>query len=124
MDIKYEKLSNLVGSEITIESVQGFQWKMWDSVNNKMLVSDSWQKDYQKRYQVITDKGKIDMSQSQMANMLEGVCHAGVSDINNCTFSVKSNGKTGKEIRYWLTPIRTPKPEDTSEQGDDGFGGW
>lgn len=117
MDVKFEKLSNLVGQEITIESVGMFQWKLWDNQNNKMLVSDSWQKDYQKRYPVTTDKGQIDMSQSQVANMLEGVSHAGKSDINGCTFNVKSNGKTGKEIRYFLNAVRTP---ENSSQDDSG----
>lgn len=119
MNQNYEKLSNLVDENITIENVLGFQWKMWDAQNNKMLVSENWQKDYQKRYQVITDKGQIDMSQSQVANMLEGVCHAGKSDIIGCTFHVKSNGKTGKEIRYFLNAVRTSENSSQSELGEE-----
>lgn len=113
--VDFNKLSNLVDQDIQIESVMGFQWKMWDATNNKMLVSDTWQKDYQKRYQVVTDKGQLDMSQSQMANMLEGVCHAGKSDIIGCTFHVKSNGKSGKEIRYFLNAVKTAPQEDPND---------
>lgn len=117
-DKKFEKLSNLVGETITVEKVLDFQWKMWDAANNKMLVSDNWQQGYQKRWQVVTDRGQIDMSQSQVANMLEAVSHAGQSNIIGCTFSVKSNGKTGKEIRYFLNAVRTA-PSQQEEMTED-----
>lgn len=120
--VDFIKMSNLVNEDITIESVLGFQWKLWDNANNKMLVSDNWQKDYQKRWQVVTDKGQVDMSQSQMANMLEGVAHAGKSDIIGCTFNVKSNGKPGKEIRYWINAVKTAPKEDINQ--DIGSDEW
>lgn len=107
----FVKLSSLVGQDILIESVLGFQFKMWDNENKKMLISDNWQQGYRKLWQVVTDKGQLDMSQSQMANMLEGVCHAGRSDIIGATFNVKSNGKTGMEIRYYLNPVRVASIE-------------
>lgn len=120
----FTKLSALVDDEFTVEKVWGYKFKMWDVGSSKMLTSDTWQKGYQKRWDVDTDKGKLDISATQLGNMLEGVCHSGAADINGCTFSVKSNGKTGMEIRYWLSPVRTQKVEDANEQGDDGFGGW
>ena len=124
MEKSFTKLSSLVDDEFTVEKVWGYKWKMWDTTQNKMLVSDNWEKGYQKRWDVDTDKGKLDISQSQMGNMLEGVCHAGNAYINGCTFSVKSNGKTGMEIRYYLNPVRT-KP--MSADDDIPYGepeGW
>lgn len=118
MEKSFTKLSALVGDEFTVERVWGFKWKLWDVSSNKMLVSDNWEKGYQKRWDVDTDKGKLDISSSQLGNMLEGVCHAGSADIIGCTFSVKSNGKTGKEIRYYLNPQRT-RPAGEEGQGDD-----
>lgn len=112
---EFNKLSNLIDENITIEKVDRFQWKKWDQANGKMLVSEDWQPDYQKRYQVTTDKGIIDMSQSQIAQMLEGVSHAGAADIIGCTFNVKSNGKTGLEIRYYLNAVKTAPKGDEAD---------
>ena len=112
MDKQFTKLSNLVNEDITIERVDAFQWKMWDAANSKMLTSENWQKDYQKRYPIVTDKGQLEVSQTQLAGMLEAVSNAGKSDIINCTFHVKSKGQTGKDIRYYINAVRTAPPED------------
>jgi hypothetical protein len=120
---KFNKLSNLVGDEFTVERVWGYKFKTWDPQQNKMLVSDEWRKDYQKKWDVDTDKGKLDLSASQMGNMLESVMHAGKADVVGATFSVKSNGKTGMEIRYWLNPVRTASSASQDSSGDwpEGF---
>lgn len=118
MDKQFVKMSALVNEDITIQSVQGFQFKFWDNTNNKMLVSDSWIKDYQKKWAVITDKGQLDVSQSQMGSMLESASHSGKADINNMTFNIKSNGKQGMEIRYFINPVRQAiaKPESKIDE--------
>jgi hypothetical protein len=115
--MNYTKLSALVGETIRIEKVYGFKWKKWDSVNNKMLMSDKWERDYQKKYTVETDKGVIDLSPSQMGTLLECVTEDGRADINGRTYSVKSNGQTGKEIRYYLNPVK----EEDVVVGNDGW---
>lgn len=106
----FTKLSALIDQEITIQSVPSVWWKQWDATNNKMLVSDHFEKGYRKLWQVVTDKGQLDLGSGQMGNLLEGVMHAGKSDIVGCTFSVKSNGKTGLDIRYYLNPVKTAEP--------------
>lgn len=115
----FVKLSSLVNDEFTVKTVKGFTFKMWDAQQNKMLMSDQWQKGYRKLWQVVTDKGQLDLGDGQMGNLLVGVMHSGKADINGCTFSVKSNGKSGMEIRYYLTPVRTAPPED-QEYGSPG----
>lgn len=107
MEKQFTKLSNLIDHEITIESVGGYSFKQWDASQGKMLVSDSFQKGYRKLWQVVTDKGQLDLGSGQMGNLLEGVMHAGKADIIGATFSVKSNGKTGLDIRYYLNPVKT-----------------
>lgn len=125
MEKSFTKLSALVDSEFTVESVLGYSFKMWDAQNNKMLVSDSYEKGYRKLWQVVTDKGQLDLGDGQMGNLLVGVMHGGKSDIVGCTFSVKSNGKSGLDIRYYLNPVKT-KPMDADD--DIPFGdvpeGW
>lgn len=103
---KYIKLSDLVGSEFTVETVWGFSYKKWDNEARKMLSSPTYEKGYRKLYQVGTDKGKLDLGSGQMGNLFEGVQHAGQANIIGATFSVKSNGKSGMEIRYYLNPVR------------------
>ena len=102
----YVKLGALVNQQFTITKVWGYKYKMWNPQTNKMEVSDTWEKGYQKKYQVDTDKGKLELSSSQVGQLLEGVFKDGVADINNQTFSVKSNGKTGVYIRYYLSPAK------------------
>ena len=117
--MNYNKLSNLVDQEITINNVGKWTYKKWDAVNSKMLTSEKYQEDFRKVYTVDTDQGIIDISSSQMGQMLEGVSIDGASDINRKTFKVKSNGKTGKEIRYFINPVfnsDTVKVEHTTTE--------
>ena len=62
------------------------------------------------------------MSQGQLGQMLEGVFKDGVADVNGRYFSVKTNGKTGMDIRYYINPVKSPQestlPSDTQTQGD------
>lgn len=101
----YVKLSNLVNDKFTVQKIWGSKYKMWDEQERKMLVSDTWIRDYRKIWEVDTDKGKLDMSQAQVASLLEAVCINGAADIVGRTFSVKSNGKDGMEIRYFFDAV-------------------
>ncbi len=116
----FTKLSDLVNNYFTVEKVWGYKFKRWNNETKKMEVSDTWQKDYQKKWDIDTDKGKLDLSQSQLANLLESVCKNGTSNIIGRTFSVKSNGKTGMDIRYFFNVSgEAPKPVDVPEPPDD-----
>lgn len=110
----YIKLSGLVDSQFTINKVFGYRWKMWDNTERKMLISETWVKDYRKMYTLETDKGTLDLSASQFGNLLEAVTKDGRADINGRSFSVKSNGKSGMDIRYFLSAVResNTKPSD------------
>lgn len=125
----YTKLSNLVDDTFTVQKVFGYKFKMWDAANNKMLISDTWVKDYQKKYTIDTDKGALDLSSGQMGGMLEAVTQDGRSDINGRTFSVKANmtaeqfakasQEDKKKIRYYINatkdapaaPVKATEPE-------------
>ncbi len=103
--ITYIKLGELVNSQFKVEKIFPSRYKAWDNDARKMLMSDTPQQGYQKKYTVDSDKGRLDMSQSQIAQMLEGVTEDGRADINGRSFKVKSNGKTGMEIRYFINPV-------------------
>lgn len=120
MEKEYTKLSNLVNGTFTINKMFGYKWKMWDNTDKKMLVSDSWQKDYRKIYGAETDKGILDLSASQMGILLETVSKNGEANLNGRTFQVKSNGKTGMDIRYFFNAVhdnhnQIAKPVETNQ---------
>jgi len=113
MDKQYTKMSDLVDQEFLVESVGMYKFVAWDNENKKFITEQNWFQGASKKYPVTTDKGLVDMSASQIGNMLEGVQHAGKSDIIGATFKVKSNGKTGMEIRYYINPVKVaPRQED------------
>ena len=110
-DTKYIKLVDLVDNSFTVEKVFYPQYKMWDSEAKRMLISERWEKGYRKIYGVVTDKGTLDLSSNQLANMLESVSKAGEAKIIGRTFNVKSNGKSGMDIRYYINPTKEERQE-------------
>ena len=119
----YTKLSTLVDDQFTVNKVFGYKFKMWDNTSKKMLISEKWEQGYRKMYTIETDKGTLDLSASQLGNLLEAVTKDGRADINGRSFSVKSNGKTGMDIRYYLNAVKeTERPvaqaTDEYEQND------
>lgn len=109
----YTKLADLVNKEFTVVKAFGYQWKMWDNNAKRMLVSEKWEQGYKKVYAVETDKGVLDLGSGQLSALLEAVYSKGQADINGRTFAVKSNGKTGMDIRYFFNAVRQDKPEGT-----------
>jgi len=120
---EYIKLSGLVDSQFTINKVFGYRYKMWDNEQRKMLISETWVKDYRKMYTLDTDKGTLDLSASQMGNLLESITKDGRADINGRSFSVKSNGKSGMDIRYYLNAVKDAPvaPKAPQNEGFDPF---
>jgi hypothetical protein len=112
---EFTKLSNLIDENIKIERVLGYMWKKWDAQNNKMLTSLKFEPGYRKLWQVVTDKGQLDLGSGQIGNLLEAVMHSGKSDIIGVTYNVKSNGKTGIDIRYFLNPVRIDEAQEHLE---------
>jgi hypothetical protein len=102
---KYTKMSDLVGGQFKVTACGGYKWKKWDTESNRMVVSEKYEKGFQKRYPLETDKGLLDVSASQLGAMYEGASDLGRSNIVGRSFTVKSNGKTGMEIRYYLNPV-------------------
>ena len=110
----YVKLGQLVDDQFTVEKVWGYQFQKWDDVEKKMLRSDTYEQGYRKVYNLDTNKGKLTLGSGQVGNLLEAVLKDGVADLNGKTFSVKRNGKTEKDIRYFFNVARAEeakKPE-------------
>lgn len=119
--MNYTKLSALVGDIFTIEKVWGYNWKKYDPEQNKMLVAERFEPGYRKVYEVDTDKGKLDLGSGQLGTLLETVFKEGKADLNDKTFEVKSNGKTGMDIRYFFNEVKTDKLPDAELNGEVEF---
>lgn len=111
----YTSLKELVGDTFTVEKAGGYTWKKWDNDAHRMLISDDYEEGFKKRYTLDTDKGRMDVSTSQLGAMLEITYKDGKADINGQTFSVRSNGKEGKEIRYFINWAPSEKQVEPSQ---------
>ena len=98
----YVKLSDLVGKSFRVDKVWGYDFVKGDAENKKMLKSDSWQEGYRKVYNLETDKGKLSLSASQLGQLLELYQQGGEAKIVGRGVGVKSNGKSGMDIRYFF----------------------
>lgn len=114
--MEYIKLKDLVNDQFTVEKVVGVKWVMWNDAESKYERSDTPQKGYTKQYLAQTNKGALNVSQSQMAQMLEAASDLGKADVIEKKFEVRSNGKDGKEIRYY---INLAKPVEQTEDAED-----
>lgn len=92
----------------TVIAVRGFVWKSWSKELNKMEESPIPKKGFTKKWSLETDKGVLEISQSNMGTLLELCLRGTVSDLTNETFKTRTNGLTGLDIRYWFD--RVPKP--------------
>lgn len=113
--ITYTKLANLVNDEFTVEKAGGYTFKKWDDTTKRMLISETYEEGYRKMYTIDTDKGRLDLGSGQLSALLEAVYTKGEASLNGRTFKVKSNGKTGMDIRYYFNPVRESQP------AGDGF---
>lgn len=127
---EFVKLSSLVNDQFTVEKVWGYTWKKWDNDQKRMLTADKWAEGYRKIYEVDTDKGKLSLSGSQLGQCLEAIFENGIANLNGKTIAVKSNGKTGMEIRYFFNKAQPSRASsgvshvgDVVPSGDDILGG-
>lgn len=105
--MEYIKLKELAGNEFKINSIEGYIYKLWDPQSKKMLFSKTWVQGYRKMWKIQTNRGVLDLSNSQLGQLCMSVMTpTGNVEVKGETFGVKSNGESGKEIRYFFTHIK------------------
>lgn len=104
----YAKLKDLVNSNFTVEKVLGYNWKKWNGSGYDK--SDRYQEGFQKKWDVDTNKGKLDLTNNQFFGLLEAALHDGAAILPGATFEVKSNGKEGMEVRYYFNEVKDVNP--------------
>ena len=108
---KFIKLKDLIGSSVTIQSVDPYVYKMWSDADKRFVTSQTHQEGFSKKYPVTTDKGKLDLGSGQIGSLLTACFRNGAADLIGKTFSVKSNGKEGMDVRYFFDLTEIPAPE-------------
>lgn len=105
MDTQYTTLSKLVNDTFIITGCKGWTWKKWDNENKKMLLSMNWAEGYRKMFTFITSKGQLDLSEGQVGQILARAFNNKElsAKLSGAEVAVKSNGKTGMDIRYFLS---------------------
>lgn len=100
------KLKDIQG--FTVNKVFGFKWELWIEAERRYVREDKWFQGGKKKYNLgITvngEQGYLSVSANQYANMLEAYSREGKSDIIGQSFTVKTNDKEGKDIRYYINP--------------------
>lgn len=117
----FTKLSLLVNDSFTIEKVNEYVFKRFNPQTMKMETSQDWQKDFQKKYPTLTDRGELDLSAAQLASLLEACSYGGKADVVGKTFEVKSNGKTGIEIRYFFNVVKDKEVRTEESDKDEVY---
>lgn len=121
--MEYTKLPNLVNKDFTVLEAYGYEYKKYDPDSRRFITSETYQEGFRKTYTIKTDAGKLDLGSGQLASLLEAVYRKGEANIINKTFHVKSNGKTGLDIRYYFNPVRSATPNVRENRArEDGAG--
>lgn len=123
----FVKLSALDTFELKFLKDQSY--KKWDDVQKRMDVSDNWFQGSHKVYTVETDQGTLDLTEDQLSKILVAAFNpaAMTSSIQGKRYKVRTNGKTGIEIRYFfglvietqnLPPSSAPSQENDKTPRD------
>jgi hypothetical protein len=92
----------------TVNKVFEYKWKLWIEAEKRWVVDENYFEGGKKKYKlgvtVNGSQGYLEVSQNQLANMLEAYHNDGSSSIIGCDFTVKTNGKDGMDIRYYINP--------------------
>lgn len=99
----FTKLSALVKDSFIPTEYKGMFYKKWDAATNKMETSEEYKEGFKKVFTFETNKGTLDLSSAQLGQMLVAAFEHGKGGmIQDQEFVVKSNGKTGMDIRYYI----------------------
>lgn len=113
--MNYIKLSDLTDRQFKFKRVIGSSYKYWDDVSKKFLRSDTPQKGYSRKWEceVATKEGicQVEVSDDFLSKVLLDA-FAKNCGIEDQIIYLKTNGQTGKEIRYYPNILLVEKKPD------------
>jgi len=121
---EFKKL--LDGMNFTLKSYNKKIFSRFNKETNKFETSPTWIKGYQPKYIFEAEDCMLSLSKDQLGQILVG-CFEEKNDWKDTKFYVKTNGKTGLEVRYYINVSKQddysqPAPSDNGSQVEDiGF---
>lgn len=115
----FKKLAEI--KSFTIEKIVKAYFERWNETEGKYEKSETWQEGFTPKWLIETPEFMLPLSKDQVSQALMASFKLdGTSNIIGKSYQVKTNGKTGKEIRYFLNEMRLPKepsfaPEEQAE---------
>lgn len=114
----------------TVKAVRNFFFRAWDDSKGEKggyVVANEKPRDseltWSKMWKIDTEKGELSVSNSQLASMLVAVFNAQNNPLHGKMFEVKTNNKTGKDIRYFFNELdaykEAPKPQQSHYENAD-----
>lgn len=108
--MEFIKLAELDSYRFKVLEVQGYLWKRWNDETKKWETRDKSEPGYQKKYILLIrsdfkgkpDDYKVEVSASNIGTMLEQCLVQEHASIKDTYWNLKTNGKTGIEVRYWF----------------------
>lgn len=104
----FKKISEV--KSFTIEKIVKVYFERWNEQEGKYEKSDVYQQGFSQKYLIETFDSLLPLSKDQLQQCLIACLNLdGTANIIGKSFSVKTNGKTGKEIRYWINKMSIPQ---------------
>jgi len=104
----FKKISEI--KSFTIDKIVKAYFERWNDNEKKYEKSDIWQEGFTPKWLIETPDYYLPLSKDQVSQVLMASFKLdGSSNIIGKSYLVKTNGKTGKEIRYFLNEMRLPK---------------
>lgn len=90
-------------NEFTVANISAPYWVSWDTSNAKYNRYKVPTEGAQQKWDVITpNRDRIPISRDQFGQMLIATANGTEASVKDKAYSVKTNGKEGMEIRYFL----------------------
>lgn len=96
---KFVKLADLQSFKV-VKFVKMY-WQMYDTASNTFKKEDTYFEGAKSSYLFEMEEGMLNLSSSQLGQMLVSLFESKMP-IERQIFNVKTNGQTGKEIRYYI----------------------
>lgn len=117
---QFKKLAEI--KSFTIEKIVKAYFERWNETEGKYEKSETWQEGFTPKWLIETPEFMLPLSKDQVSQALMASFKLdGTSNIIGKSYLVKTNGKTGKEIRYFLNEMRIQQdiplfaPEEQAE---------
>lgn len=117
---QFKKLAEI--KSFTIEKIVKAYFERWNETEGKYEKSETWQEGFTPKWLIETPEFMLPLSKDQVSQALMASFKLdGTSNIIGKSYLVKTNGKSGKEIRYFLNEMRIQQdiplfaPEEQAE---------